>query len=179
MKAADRKCLSAISYLLQYPSGRFLADKENLAEKAALFPPSGGREEIQSLVSFIGSTPLLKLQEIYTAIFDLDPEACLYLTYHRWGQDPNRTGDLLRLHRLYLEEGYQNDSGELPDYLPLVLEFLSVCGPESRHQVLVLCAREIGVLTSRLQEANAPYAGVFGVLNNLIGGLAPGDASHG
>jgi nitrate reductase molybdenum cofactor assembly chaperone NarJ/NarW len=179
MNPAVRNQICAISYLLQYPSDRFPEEVSDPAEIAVLFPPAVGREKIRSFISFLKSTPLLDLQEIYTAVFDLDPQACLYLTYHRWGQDPGRTEDLLRLQRLYLEEGYQNESGELPDYLPLVLEFLSVCDPQRRGQVLSLCGREIVMLSHRLREVNAPYAGLFEILTGLIGGIPPGDRSNG
>jgi nitrate reductase delta subunit len=177
MKAAALcQQLAAVSCLLQYPSDRFPAADNELEAIAALFPPSAGRAEIRSLVDFLKSTPLMDLQETYTAVFDLDPQACLYLTYHRWGQDPSRTEDLLRLQRLYLEAGYQNESGELPDYLPLVLEFLSVCGPQRRGQVLALCRNEIVMLGRRLREVKAPYAGLFEILTGLIGGIPPGDS---
>jgi nitrate reductase delta subunit len=105
MKAVLRRQLGAISYLLQYPSDRFPDGVEDLAAITALFPPEAGREKVKSFVSFLLSKTLLDLQEIYTSVFDLDPKACLYLTYHRWGQHPNRTDDLLRLHRLYLDAG--------------------------------------------------------------------------
>lgn len=139
------------------------------------FPPAAGREKVKSFVAYLGSKTLLDLQEIYTSLFDLDPKACLYLTYHRWGQHPNRTDDLLRLHRLYLEAGYQNDSGELPDYLPLVLEFLSVCGSAPGRQVLALCQSEIEALSRHLCEVDAPYAGLCEILTDLIDGMLPGD----
>ena len=175
MKAAVQKQLSAISYLLQYPSDRFPAGADDLAAITALFPPAAGREKVKSFVAYLGSKTLLDLQEIYTSLFDLDPKACLYLTYHRWGQHPNRTDDLLRLHRLYLEAGYQNDSGELPDYLPLVLEFLSVCGSAPGRQVLALCQSEIEALSRHLCEVDAPYAGLCEILTDLIDGMLPGD----
>lgn len=179
MNAAVRHQLRAISYLLQYPSDRFPAGADDLAEITALFPTTAGRKKIGSFVSFLRSRPLLDLQEIYTTVFDLDPQASLYLTYHRWGQDPNRTHDLLRLQRLYLEEGYQNDSGELPDFLPLILEFLSVCGSKPRRQVLALSREEIEALTRRLREVDAPYVGLFEILSNLIDGMLPGETHYG
>jgi nitrate reductase delta subunit len=85
----------------------------------------------------------------------------LNLTYHRWGDGKERGSALARLLHLYAKAGYEIADGELPDYLPLVLEFLSVGPPESAHEIMAEYHPQVSILASRLAESSSPYAALL------------------
>ena len=80
--------------------------------------------------------PALKAAGDLYAAFDLDPATSLHLTYHLLGDSEDRGKALARLLWVYHREGYDAVIGELPDYLPMILEFLALC-PEPEDATLL------------------------------------------
>ena len=69
-----------------------------------------------------------EIQADYVQTFDLTPEHSLHLTHHLFGDDKNRGPALIDLSELYKDYGVEVASNELPDYLPLILEFVGLPG---------------------------------------------------
>lgn len=156
MTDEDRTLCKVLSLFLDYPSPESLDAAEEL-HMDGITDWTGGLA-VQSFVDYLRSTPLIRLQEIYTATFDFSPSTSLNLSYHRWGDGRERGSALVRLLHLYAQAGYEIADGELPDYLPLVLEFLSVGPPESAREIMVEYLLPVSILASRLTESSSLYA---------------------
>ncbi len=81
---------------------------------------------VEAFVEGQFSVPLRDLQDEYVTTFDFDRRASLYLTYHTHGDRRQRGIELVRLKRRFAEAGLELAGGELPDYLPALLEFASL-----------------------------------------------------
>ena len=82
--------LKLLSMLLQYPDDEFILSLEELKEAVAQIPQVEQRQRCVNFLDYLGDNPLIRLQEEYTSTFDLNPETCLNLTYHRWGDARER-----------------------------------------------------------------------------------------
>jgi nitrate reductase delta subunit len=186
MNDEKRYLLKLLSTLLQYPDDEFILSLEELKEAVAQIPQVEHRERCVNFLDYLGNTPLISLQEEYTSTFDLNPSTCLNLTYHKWGDSRERGNALVDFHRLYHQAGYESSTGELPDYLPLVLEYLSLNrnGDHSSHVALAGLIRqkegtsttsllgqycgEVETISSGLQEAGSVYAGLLAIVTDLF-----------
>lgn len=133
------------------------------------------RPLVESFLDYLESMPLLELQAAYVQTFDLTPEHALHLTHHIFGDDKNRGPALIDLTEFYKEYGVEmrtadatkaaNDepaddgkSNELPDFLPLVLEFTAMLEEDEARMFLSQWSKVLNVLASNLEEAASPYA---------------------
>jgi nitrate reductase delta subunit len=119
-------------------------------------------------LDYLGNKPLIRLQEEYTSTFDLSPSTCLNLTYHKWGDARERGNALVDFHRLYHLAGYESSTGDLPDYLPLVLEYLSLTRNGDHSSLLGQYCEEVETLSSRLEQAGSVYAGLLATVADLF-----------
>jgi nitrate reductase delta subunit len=142
------------SVLLQYPTAELAAGGEELAEAAAGVP------EVATLVEHIAETPLSELQACYVRTFDFDRRASLHLTYHTHGDRRQRGLELVRLKRRFAEAGLVLREEELPDYLPVLLEFAALA-PAEGEPLLAELRAPIELVRSRLHDTGSPYAGVL------------------
>jgi nitrate reductase delta subunit len=172
MTDEDRTLCKVLSFLLDYPAPESLPAIAEL--HADRFVDWKSRRIVQEFVDYLSNTPLIRRQEIYTATFDLDPSTSLNLTYHRWGDSKERASALVRLVHLYAQGGYEIADGELPDYLPLVLEFLSVGPPGSAREIMAEYHPQVSIIASRLAETSSPYAALVEGAAHL---LARGDTT--
>lgn len=168
MTEAERLLLKVVSLLLQYPDRKLTTALAGLEGLSGELPASSSVPICHSFLAYLKTTPLLRVQETYTQTFDLNPSTCLYLTYHRWGDNKERGRNLTRLLQIYQDAGYESASGELPDYLPMVLEFASVCPGDTGIALLREFATEIEKLHSQLHESRSPYAGLLGLLAEMV-----------
>ncbi len=133
------------------------------------------RPAVETFVDYLESLPLTELQAAYVATFDMVPEHSLHLTHHLFGDDKNRGPALIDLTEFYKQYGVEmrtaeatkaaNDefvddgkSNELPDFLPLILEFAAMLEEEEAHMFLSQWAKVLNVLAKNLEEADSPYA---------------------
>lgn len=150
--------LKLLSLLLQFPDARYISDLPELEAIVAHLPRGRQRDGLDAFLSDLrGRTPLF-LQERYTAAFDLNPATTLNMSYHAWRDSEKRAAVLTRLQQAYNDAGYEKTSAELPDYLPLVLEFLAIF-PDARHADAIRdCFTDFDDFVDRLREAAPPYA---------------------
>jgi len=157
-------CLKVISYLLQYPAGEFLAKLPSLRPVLEDWPDDGVRRDLVRFSQWLMQSDPLQIQETYTAAFELNPSTSMNLTYHLWGDDEKRGRVLAQLQQIYQQEGYECDCRELPDHLPLLLEFYSQqpqwIGDALSRRILTT----LKPLAARLEEAGSAYAGIFELL---------------
>ena len=88
----------------------------------------------------------------------------MYLTYSKKIDDKERGKALAELKEIYQKEGFEIASSELPDFLPLFLEFLSICTEKTMSLLLQSFREVIEVRKNKLEEINSPYKNLFQVL---------------
>lgn len=156
MSSETQEVLLAASELLSYPDERRLERLPELAEWADSLGGRSGRA-LSDFLRYARSIAPLSLQECYVRTFDFQGGVPLFLTYPRFKDDRARGQVLVELKQRYRAAGFTPVDQELPDYLPMVLEFLGMAGPKDARAL----AREFGPLlhemSRTLRARSSPY----------------------
>lgn len=124
-------------------------------------------EERLALVKFydyLKNNALTTLQETYVQTFDMTAEHSLHLTHHLFGDDKNRGPALIDLGELYKEYGMEVASNELPDYLPIILEFVAYMDEGEASVFLADANKVLTLLAENLKKAESPYAALLSIV---------------
>ena len=162
-----RIVLALASRLLEYPDDE-LPPQLPLLREAAGSVGAAVRQPLLRCIEHLAGTPLIELQADYVATFDLRRRNCLYLTYHLNGDTRRRGMALWRFRQLYRDHGYALVEGELPDFLPALLELAAETGAGEALDLLVEHQAAIGVLRHALEEAASPYADAVAALEAAL-----------
>jgi nitrate reductase delta subunit len=124
---------------------------------------------LERFMRHLADEDLTELQAAYVRTFDLTPEHALHLTHHLFGDDKNRGPALIDLAEYYRQYGLEitaSDSGarELPDYLPLVLEFAAQLEADEARLFLSQWRKVLEQLATNLERAASPYAPLLRLL---------------
>ncbi len=168
--AAERVAIfAAVSRLLQYPD-EILLENLQLIANVVEGAQAGARQELAALIDRMTNTPLLELQAEYVETFDLKRRNCLYLTYRQTGDTRRRGMALWRFQDLYRKRGYSMNNGELPDYLPAILELTAEAAPGDKGPLELLLEHqpEIAVLHRSLVDDGSPYASALAALMSVL-----------
>ncbi len=144
------------SVLLQYPDEETASAGCELAEAAQEIDDRSARRSAERFLEYWESNSCVVLQDAYVSTFDFDRRASLYLTYHTHGDRRQRGLELLRLKRRYADAGLTPPADELPDYLPVCLEYAAVAG-EDGETLLAELREPIELLRSHLSDKKSPY----------------------
>jgi len=157
-----------LSLLLDYPTDELVAHLDDLAHciDAAAGYDEAERAGIAALLKHLRTIPLTGLQADYVKTFDLTAEHSLHLTHHLFGDDKNRGPALIDLAEMYREYGLQVAGNELPDFLPLVLEFISGLEDPDARRFLADATKVLGILATNLEKAGSAYAPLFRLLEH-------------
>jgi nitrate reductase delta subunit len=148
--------LKLISLLLQYPDQEIKSiDWQTLL--ADIDEPEL-TESMNSFGKYFHQTPLVQLQENYVHTFDFNDKTNLYLTYSKLGDEKERGQTLAELKEIYMYAGFEIDSTELPDYLPLLLEFVAHADEKIRTDLLRRFRETIEYTQQMLSENESPYS---------------------
>lgn len=151
-----------LSVLLAYPDDVLLEGLPELrAASAAL--PRGERRALEPVLAGLAALPLSGLSRAYVETFDFDRRCGLHLTYHVHGDRRQRGLELVRLKRRYAEAGVPLDGSELPDYLPVMLEFASL-RPDEGRELLTSFRGVLELIRAALHDRESLYAGVLDAL---------------
>lgn len=154
-----------LSALLCYPEQDLL---DALTEvEAALAAHPEAEEALQPLISHLASQDLIALQETYVATFDRNRAHSLHLFEHVHGESRDRGQAMVDLLETYRQHGFEPMVSELPDHVPLFLEFLGVIDPAVAQDLLDDAIHVLAAIGSRLARNESPYASVFVVLRGL------------
>lgn len=165
---SDVHTFKLASVLLQYPSPAVLDGVAALAV-AARATPKGSREPLGRFVEWLRVTPGSEVTAHYVETFDLRRRCALYLTYFRHGDTRNRGMAMLKFTTSYRIAGFEPPTNELPDYLPMVLEFATM---SPRGEALLSSHRgDLEILRKALHEAKTPYADVLEAVCASLPGL--------
>lgn len=162
--------LELISLLLGYPD----------AEKRAMLQTLGHPQQrirriprldavLTTFSSQISPLSLVKWQGIYVQSFDLDPASSLHLTWHVYGDSPRQGRALAAINEIYREAGFSPVPGELPDYLPMMLEFMAVAPAWATHCLGEKFGPTMAQLAAHLDSQNSPYAPLLEHVLEVLG----------
>jgi nitrate reductase molybdenum cofactor assembly chaperone NarJ/NarW len=159
----------ALAALLSYPTEALqLATGEIeavLAEEDLI--PVSGRAAISELLREMEAADIYELQERYFALFDRSRTLSLHLFEHIHGESRDRGQAMADLVGLYASHGLEMSDGELPDFLPLFLEFLSLLPEAEARAMLSEPAGLLRALADRLARRNTGYVAVMEALAEL------------
>jgi nitrate reductase delta subunit len=163
-----------LARLLDYPSNALL---ENMDELRTLAIENNANAGVLKFMDDLSNGDLLALQGSYVDTFDMDAKFSLHITHHLYGEERERGLAMADLNEFYAGYGIKISNGELPDFLPLLLEFLTVIPPEEAQDFLDKAANAIGILGGNLAEANSPYAVIIDAVLNLTNRIPMAGAS--
>lgn len=157
-----------LSVMLEYPDQELLDHLPELREQTecCLDIDDTERAAVMKVLQYLGSAPLIELQEKYVQTFDLTAEHSLHLTHHLFGDDKNRGPALIDLGELYKDYGVEVVTNELPDYLPLILEFAAYLDDDEAMVFLSDAGKVFKVLADNLDKAASPYAPLLSIIEN-------------
>ncbi|MDR3568838.1 MAG: nitrate reductase molybdenum cofactor assembly chaperone [Syntrophobacteraceae bacterium] len=167
MSESNRLTFKLLSIFLQYPDERLQGSLAHMEEFRAMLPEKSS-VILGRFLDWLRNTSLLQAQEHYTQTFDLSPQTCLYLTWRRWSDGKERGQELTRLLQAYRDGGFECVSKDLPDYLPMVLEFSSACPDDSGLGLLREFGPEIEKLHVDLRKSESPYADLLLLLTETV-----------
>jgi nitrate reductase molybdenum cofactor assembly chaperone NarJ/NarW len=161
---------------LDYPSADLVAALPSMRDALAEQGDSTAATGLSGLVAHLGAAALPDLQQAYVDTFDLSRKHALYLSYWTDG-DTRRRGEVLgRFKTAYRSSGAVVDThGELPDYLPMVLEFAARVDPEAGVALLQEYRASLELLRIALQEKTTPYAAAVVAVCATLPGESPPD----
>ncbi len=161
----------ALSALLSYPTGEIkeAADDIRAVLTNEALAPAWVLRQIERLIDDYKTLDLYELQERYVFLFDRTRSLSLHLFEHVHGESRDRGQAMVDLKSLYARGGLEIDANELPDFLPLFLEYLSTRSMEEARTLLAEPLSVIAALKERLEKRKTPYAAVFRALEAMAG----------
>ena len=165
------KSLRVLAALLGYPDDRM---RRHLAEMSGLLREEDAlsfsrRVELDALIDTLRSADPLETESAYVELFDRGRATSLHLFEHVHGDSRDRGPAMIDLGQTYEKAGLILAEGELPDYLPAVLEFVSTQPSREARAFLAEMAHIFNAIFSALQQRNSTYASVLGALLDLAG----------
>jgi nitrate reductase delta subunit len=162
--------LRGLAWLLRYPDAGLravLAElQQALHEDGAL--EAGRLAELDALVARLDGGGL-RAEAEYVELFDRSRRTALHLFEHVHGDSRDRGPAMVDLAQTYERAGLLLAPGELPDYLPVVLEFASTQPPGQAREFLRETAHIVRSIFSVLQECGSPYASALAAVLDLAG----------
>jgi nitrate reductase delta subunit len=175
------RTLKAFSLLLSYPTrelqhamseiGGVLASDTRLTAAA--------RRALRPLVEELGGRDIYDLEEQFVLLFDRSRTLSLNLFEHVHGESRDRGGAMVSLIETYRDAGFDPATSELPDHLPVLLEYLATRPAEEARETLADAAHILEALRTRLERRESPYAAIFAALVQLAGVNADAEAVQG
>ncbi len=156
----NRRAFHLMSSLLQYPEQDWPGVDEFRAGLAELSDPAIV-ERLSRFLDYVAATDREALAEAYVNTFDFSDKTALYLTYSQLGEERERGQVLVELKELYAAVGLELTSEELPDYLPLFLEFLALAPTEVGRLELSKYTSVMEKIRTELDKMGSPYAQVL------------------
>jgi nitrate reductase delta subunit len=156
----------ALGALLDYPTPELKAAADEieqaLSEERAI--PAAEMDGVRAFIDRLRRTDIMDAQEYWIGLFDRSKRLALHLYEHRHGESRDRGQAMVNLALTYRMNGFELNAAEMPDYLPLFLEFLSVIPEVHARRYLTDALEIIEALRIRLEERDSTYAALLGAL---------------
>lgn len=160
------RTFKVLSALLTYPTAELqqAAPEMRAALAAEALLPAPIARAVDTLIGEIETRDLYDLQERYVLLFDRTRSLSLHLFEHLHGESRDRGQAMIDLQNVYAEKGLEIGASELPDFLPLFLEFLSTQPRAEAYDLLGQPVHVLAALAERLRKRSSPYESVFRAL---------------
>lgn len=160
--------------LLDYPGEQTLGLLGRIRAQAAELPEPVG-SALLAFVAHLEAADRTELAADYVQTFDLRRRNCLHLSYYAYGDTRKRGMALLRFKHAFQTAGVELGDEELPDHLPVVLEFAACVDPKTGHRLLVEYRAVVELLRRSLADAGSPYASILDAVNATLPDLSVPD----
>ena len=147
------------SVLLQYPTASLFTGLDYLDDVVATITPKESQRAFARFLGWLRATPPTEVAQHYVETFDLRRRCALYLTYYRYGDTRKRGMAMLAYKTAYRNADFTPPDDELPDYLPLVLEFAALA--PNGELLLRTMRADLELLRKALHKAGTPYAEIL------------------
>lgn len=163
--------LKAFSALLSYPTEEMRQALPEIAEVVRASPHVAAqeREDLLRLIAEVGEGDLLAAEERYVDLFDRGRALSLHLFEHLHGDGRDRGAAMVELKQLYAAAGFGLSAPELPDYLPVVLEYLSQRDMAEAREMLGDCSAILASICRSLLARQSRYAVILQALLVIAG----------
>ncbi|WP_057884162.1 nitrate reductase molybdenum cofactor assembly chaperone [Tsuneonella troitsensis] len=166
-----RLTLKAFAALLGYPSSELREHAGEIVEAVGsegVLPRSALRR-LQPLLDRLATDDLLDQQSVYSELFDRSRSLSLHLFEHVHGDSRERGQAMIDLGHQYLEHGFYLEASELPDFIPVFLEYAAFLPSAEARETIAQPAHVFAALAERLDKRDSDYAGVFHAIVGLAG----------
>ena len=165
------RALHLLSLLLQYPTRDLQAVageiRQRLADDPAL--PRDAAQRLHPLLTRLAASDIYAAEESYVETFDRGRAHSLHLFEHVHGESRDRGQAMVDLRQRYLDAGLEPEGNELPDYLPLYLDYCSTLTEPEARDALAEPGVVLVALAARLTERGSDYAPLFALLCDIAG----------
>jgi nitrate reductase molybdenum cofactor assembly chaperone NarJ/NarW len=160
------KTFKVLSLLLNYPQAEWVNELALLEEVLDAERDKNGNasQKMADLFHLFRTESLLDVEQNYVSTFDRNPSHSLHLFEHIHGESKDRGMAMVNLIEEYRKHGLDMDAEELPDFVPLFLEYLSQLPDEEAINMLGETVDVLGLIGRKLKGNDSPYHGVFDVL---------------
>jgi nitrate reductase molybdenum cofactor assembly chaperone NarJ/NarW len=166
--AARRDVFIAAARLLAYPDRALWMLLPEIEERLRELPASDALSQLMTVAQRLRATGVAELETRYVATFDFNEATSLYLTAHELGDSRRRGQALVELRAMLRASGFEEATEELPDYLPLLLEFLAYAPADTPLDAL---ERRLAAVCDRIStnlDADSLYRAVFVALCGVL-----------
>lgn len=163
------KTFKILGLLLSYPKEDLIIHLDDLMRVLELekILPRRNLKKIKAFAEDLKAGDIYDIQETYVELFDRGRAHCLQLFEHIHGESRDRGMAMVNLAEAYGEKGLYVEKGELPDYLPLFMEFLSLCPLDEAMDFLGDPINVIATIGVKLKKRGASYAVIFEAIEAL------------
>jgi nitrate reductase delta subunit len=166
------------SLALQYPDEELLGAHERFHEALAELPPSPAVAALERFLGWWSRDEPVAIAQHYVETIDLNKRSGLYLTFYSDGDTRERGAALVRLKRLYRAAGLPLEGTELPDYLPVMLEF-AAAAPQGRGELVLREHRaSLELVRLSLRGLESPYADVLDAVCDTLGAASAAERAR-
>lgn len=153
-----------IAYFLQYPHEEMIEELPALKEEIDTLKEKEIQKSFQTFIAIIERVSFDQWIDHYIACFDFEKTTNLYVTYLKLGEQRERGLELLQLKQFYQAQGFAVTDSELPDYLPLMLEFCANVNKKVSNELLERYGQQIYEIYENLRKIDSWYCELFHAL---------------
>ena len=157
------KTFKLLGLLLSYPEGTVYSESNELLQtlRSEALLPEKFIKKVETFLTTQKAQNLMTVQEDYVETFDRGRAHCLHLFEHIHGESRDRGQAMIDLSETYAAKDLYIDNNELPDYLPLFMEYLSRCEFQDATKLLGEAIDVISTIGAKLKKHKSPYADIF------------------
>jgi nitrate reductase delta subunit len=177
-RATAARIYKLCSLLLQYPGEELRSAQSEILGAIRELPRTSAARELERFCDWWAQTDPLAVAQHYVETLDLNKRSGLYLTFYGEGDKRERGTALLRLKRMYRAAGLPLHGTELPDYLPVMLEFAAAAPPGYGEVVLREHHAALELVRLSLRERESPYAHLIDAVCLTLGAPSAADRAR-